>query len=275
MSFLNVYNALYNQVKAYSTLTDYVAASQFLRGFRDPMPQQKHTVVFEPGDDSKDHQSQSSGKLKEVDYSIDVYARVILPKGIEYSIIGDTDNDVKGVLEFVDDIVAAIESDLTLSYNRYGSSISAANSGSTFALTAAKRYLTISMDGKTPIGYDTIDCGVASLSGAAVASNIQDSLQALGTGHNDDPYETAVCTFDSSIKEFMVYSTSRYGPKSSVIITAGSSLDCSELLGFDSPTEVVGRNILSIRIGPVRGDNSAYPVRYRIIPVTVREEILT
>ena len=83
-----------------------------------------------------------------------------------------------------------------------------------------------------------------------------------------------MCTFNSSTKKFTI-SSIRYGPKSSVVVTAGASSDCLALLGFDSPTEIVGRNINKIRFGSIRADNTAYPVRYRIIPVMIREEILT
>jgi hypothetical protein len=273
MSFLNVYNAVYNAVRVNTTLTAYVSSSQFLRGFREPMPQQTHTVVFEPGNEDEEHDKQSYGKMKEVTWNIDVYARCIFFKGVEYTIIGDSDNSIKGLLEFTEDLKVALRADMTYGYNRYGSSVSAANSGTSFALLSTAKTLTVTIDGKTPTGYTAVNCGSSTLEGSVIAANIQTSLRALGL-HKDDGYYDATCTFSSSTKKFTI-SSMRYGPKSSVVVTAGASNDCSALLGFDGPTEVVGRNILRTEFGSVSADNRAYPVRYRIIPVMIREEILT
>jgi hypothetical protein len=54
---------------------------------------------------------------------------------------------------------------------------------------------------------------------------------------------------------------------------AGASDDCSSLLGFDSPTEVAGRNIVEIEFRSSYPVNSYFPIRYRILPVVIREEI--
>jgi hypothetical protein len=274
MTLLNVYNALYTQLKANTTLIDYVDDSQFLRGFKEPMPQQQYTVVLEPGEENEDHESQSTKKVKEVTHYIDIYTRVIFFRGIEYSIIGNTTDGIKGLLEFTEDVKNAIRADMKLSYNRVGSSVSSANAGTSFDLLSSAKNLTVTINEKTPSGYDAIECGSSTLTGTQIAANIQTALRALGR-HDDDGFYKATCTFSDSTKKFTISSAVKYGPKSIVTVTAGASNDCSTLLGFDSPTEVVGRNITSVKFGTVRADNSAYPVRYRVIPVLIREEILT
>jgi len=237
MAFLDVYNALYTQLKSDSTLSGYVQSADFLRGFKEPIPQQQYTVIIEPGDEDEDYSKQTVADGCEAVYVIEIYARVIFFKGVEYIIIGNTSDSVKGLLEFTEDIKEAIRADKTLGYNRRGSSVSAANSGTSFALTSSARYLTVTINGRTPSGYGLIDCGSSTLDGDDVASNIQTALRALGN-YSDDGYNGATCTFDSDTKKFTITSM-RYGPKSSVVVTAGASNDCSALLGFDDPTEVV------------------------------------
>ena len=47
------------------------------------------------------------------------------------------------------------------------------------------------------------------------------------------------------------------------------------LLGFDNPTEVVGRNIKDVKFGSVFAENDLHPVRYRVLPVKIIEEVDT
>lgn len=273
MSYKAVYNALYDQLSTDSTLIGYVQSACFIKGFKENLPQQEYMLVLEPVDDGEDERSQAYNRTKEIEYLIEIYCRTILfGIGVEGSIIGHSATSKKGVLEFLHDVRAAIRSDLTLGYNRNGSSVSAENSGTSFNLTSSNRYITVSINGNTPSGYDAIDCGSTTLTGAEVASNIQTALQALGS-HTDDGYWDATCTFSNSTKKFTITSQ-RYGPKSTVVVTAGASNDCSALLGFDNSTEVAGRNIVKITLGRARTDNTLYPVRYRILPVTIKEEII-
>ena len=183
MSFKYIYEALYDQLLADSTLSSYVNSTQIIKGFKESLPQQKYTIILEPGEEEEDNATEAYDDSKEFIWNIDVYARVILIKGgVEASILG-VDSD-KGVLAFIDDIKSAIRADLTLGYTRKGSSVSEAESG-TYALDASNRYITVSMNGKTPSGYDQIDCGETTLTGAQVATNIQASLKALGNYAGD------------------------------------------------------------------------------------------
>ena len=272
MSFLNVYNALYDQVKASSFLT-YIDQSQFLQGFKENYPLQDYSIIFEPGAEEEDPAEQGSEGLYEHVYTIDIYMRVILTgQTNEATLVGTSDGSKRGVLEVTDDVKNAIREDLTLGYSRNGSSISVVNAGGTFALDSTHKYISVSINERTPTGYDAILCGDSTLSGADVASNIQSALRALGQ-HADDGYFEAVCTFSGATNQFTIH-TDRYGPKQSVEVTAGVSDDCSALLGYDSPTEVSGRNIIQVIFGIAAPNNIHYPVRYRVLPVRIAEEIL-
>lgn len=271
MSYKDVFNALFDQLAADVTLTGYIEDSSFLKGFKNNIPQQEYNLIIEPIDEGEDPETQAYNRTAETDYVIEIYCRTILfGIGVEGTIIGYKNR--KGALEFLDDVKAAIRADLTLGYSRLGSSISAANAGTSFALTANARYLTISINGRTPTDYNSIDCGTSTLTGTEVASNIQTALQALGS-HTDDGYYDATCTFDNSTKKFTI-SSQRYGPKSTVVVTVGATNDSSALLGFDGPTEVAGRNITKILFGRARTDNTLYPIRYRILPLTIKEETI-
>jgi hypothetical protein len=275
MSFVNVYNALYDQLKASSYLT-YVDQNQFLKGFTENIPSQEYTIVLEPGAEEEPVNLEASGiwgNRKGVIYNIEIHMRVMfVGSSNQLLIIGDTINNKKGVLEFSDDVKAAIGEDWSLGYDRAGSSISAINAGTSFALTSSLKNIAVSINGRTPNGYDTILCGDSTLNGTQVASNIQSALRALGN-HADDGYYEASCSFDNSAKQFTI---STYGnhPDDSVVVTAGVSNDCSAVLGFDSPTEVNGRNVSDIKFETVIPNNTFFPVRYRVLPVKIWEEIM-
>jgi len=268
MSFLDIYNSLYTTLSESSYLS-YVDSSLFIKGFRENLPNQTYCVILEPGNENEASGTRGTSRLKNNLYTIDIYARLVFPYGVEYSIVGY--NTEKGVLEFVDDIKTSIRETRNLGYNRQGSSVSALNVSGSFDLTSSAKFISVSINGREPTGYDQINCGEATLAGAEVASNIQTALRALGS-HKDDGYYDATCSFDATNNQFTITSA-KYGPKSTVTVTAGVSDDCSALLGFDDPTEVVGRNIISLDIGTVATDNVAYPIRYRIIPVTITEEL--
>lgn len=272
MSFKTVYNYLFDQVSNYPVLTNYVVPSQFLKGFKDNIPNQEYTVIFEPGNEEEVKGSEVYKNLKEFVYNIDIYARTILigVGGIQGTIVGYENK--KGLLDFVDDIKAAIRSNLALGYNRRGSSVSAENTGTTFDLLPTKKYISVSINGETPVGCDSILCGTTTLTGVQVAFNIQNALRELGN-HSGDGYFDVICSFNSTTRKFTIVSDS-YCPRSSVIVTAGGSDDCSTLLCFDNPTEVTGRNIVNVEFGLVSVNNEAFPVRYRVISIKITEEVL-
>lgn len=278
MSFKDVYDSLYAQLAADSTLLSYVNSSQFLKGMQDNYPSQEYTIILEPADENERENTEAtraygSKRFKEVDYVIDVWARVILTGYPNFaSVVGSADGTKKGVIQVVKDIKDAIRADTTLGYNRYGSSESAGSGSGNFALDSNNKNLSVSINGRTPTGCDAIFCGDSTLSGADVASQIQTSLRALSL-HADDGYYRCICTFDGGTNKFTIR-TDQYGPEQSVVVSAGASYDCSALLGFDSPTELVGRNIVQVKFGISSANNINYPVRYRTLPVMIREEVL-
>lgn len=270
MSFKNVFNALYDQVKASNRLT-YVHQSQFLKGFHEGIPAQEYTIIFEPSEE-EETTAESSGGDTEVVYYIDIHLRVELIGATgEVLICGNSAGTKKGILEMCDDVKLAIEDDTTLGYNRAGCSTSEAAVGTTFALTPTAKYISVSINGNTPTGYNAILCGQATLSGDVIAANIQTALRALGN-HADDGYYLAECSFDNSLKQFSICTASN-NPDQTVEVTAGVSDDCSAILGFDNPTEVSGRNITKIMFETVLPNNTFFPVRYRVLPVKIWEEI--
>lgn len=271
MSFKAVYEALTNQLKADATLLAYMDATDFFQGFKENLPQRRYSIILEPGPELDETGNQDYGKIKEVEYEIQVYCRMILRSTkVESTIIGSS--EYKGLLDFTEDVKDAIRRDQTLSYNSVGSSLSEENAAGSFDLTASNRYISVSINGKSPSGSNSIDCGSTTLAGAAVAANIQASLRSLGK-YSDDGYLEAVCSFNETNNQFTI-SSPIYGPRSVVNVTAGASNDASSLLGFSSPTEARGTNIVKVRFGNVSVENGAFPVRYRIIPVRVTEEII-
>jgi hypothetical protein len=267
--FKDIFEAMYNQVKASAHLS-YVPQSQFHKGFHEGYAAQEYTVIFEPGTEEETEEIYK-GRMVLI-YSIDIHVRVELigSTGADL-IVGNTTSGKKGILEVCDDVKQAIVDDWTLGYDRPGSSVSAANAGTSFSLDSSNKNISVSINGETPTGYDTILCGASTLSGSEVAGNIQSALRVLGN-HADDGYYRATCTFDNTSKQFTI-STAGNHPDCTVAVSAGASDDCSALLGFDSPTEVSGRNVVKIVFDPVQPNNTFFPVRYRVIPVKVREEI--
>lgn len=271
MSFKNVYNAVHAQLAADTTLLAYISESDFIKGFKEVLPVKKYMVIVEPATETELGNRQDYGQIVDVQYEIQIYCRLLLTSAkVESAIIG---NDVnKGLLDFCDDVKSAIRKDMSFSYNTYGRSLSGENAAGSFDLSASARYLTVSIDGKTPTGYDAVDCGAATLTGEQIATNIQTKLRLLGR-YADDGYKMATCTFNSSNNQFTINSAN-IGPKATVAVTAGATNDASEVLGFDSPTEYRGTNITKTKIEAVTVENGAFPVRYRIVPIVVTEETL-
>lgn len=271
MAFLGVYKALTDQLKADTTLLGYMSLDDFFQGFKESLPTRRYLVILEPGPEMDEEGSQDYGKIKDVEYEIQIYCRMALRSTrVQYSIVGT--DEYKGLLDFTEDVKDAIRRDLTLSYNTVGTSLSAENAAGSFDLNGSNRYISVSMDGRSPTGYNSIDCGSSTLTGAEVATNIQNSLRSLGVV-SDDGYSLATCSFNETLNQFTI-SSPNYGPGSRAVVTAGASDDASSLLGFSSPTETRGTHIKKVRFGNVTVENGAFPVRFRIIPVLVTEEII-
>ncbi|KKM21940.1 hypothetical protein LCGC14_1630340, partial [marine sediment metagenome] len=218
MSFNLVLQALNDQLVVDTTLLVYVKPSRFFIGFKGPIGKDDYAIILEPGPQNEGAKSRSVGPSRqfiEEEYLIDIYARSILTGiGVQGTIIGR--GTKKGVLDFIDDIKAAIVADLTLGYDSAGSSVSKANSSASFDLDASNRYLSVKINNTTRDNWDQIDCGSSTLAGSVVAANIQAALRAL-TLHADDGYGEAICTFSSSTKKFTITS-STLSPTSSVVV---------------------------------------------------------
>lgn len=271
MAFKDVYNSLHTQLSNDATLLAYMSADDFVKGFKENLPSRRYMVVFEPGAEIDEEGNQDYGRIKEVEYEIQLYCRTVLTSTRIDSVIVGNDT-YKGLLDFTEDTKDAIRKDLTLSYNAVGYSLSGENAAGSFDLDSSHRFIAVSIDGRTPTGYDSIACGSSTLAGADVATNIQASLRALGQISNDG-FSQATCSFNAATNQFTI-SSSNDGPRSQVVVTAGASDDCSSILGFSSPTEQRGTNIVKIRFGNISVENGAFPVRFRIIPVLITEEII-
>jgi len=279
MSFLNVYKALYNQILADSTLLTYIDPDDIEYGFTAAKPRQQYVIYVEPLDETelpaKDYPT-GNGSTKMVQYDMQIACFWNFPgKKLTESIIGYTDTTgtfKPGILQFSADVKSAIQSDMTLGYNRNSGVLSSENVSGTFVLTASNRYISVSINSKTPTGYDTVFCGDSSLSGSDIATNIQASLRSLGS-RADDGYYYATCTFDDSNNQFTIRS-GNCDPADTVSVSAGSSDDCSSILGFDSTTAQSGRNITKIEFGPTTKNSLVYPIRIRFVNVSVFEEVV-
>jgi len=271
MSMKNIYNAIYTQLSTDATLLGYIGLNEFVRGFKEVLPTKKYMVILEPGPETEQRDRKQYDKTTEVIYEYHIYCRLLLQSSkVESAILGN--DTYKGLLDFTDDVKAAIRQDMSFAYNTYGRSISSENAAGSFDLDSSNRYLTVSIDGKTPTGYDAIDCGSSTLTGAEIATNIQTALRVLGR-FADDGYKNATCTFNGALNQFTINSAN-LGPESSVVVSAGAANDASAVLGFTSPTEYSGTNLIKTEIESVTVENGAFPVRYRMIPLLVTEEIL-
>ena len=268
MSFKTAYEALFNQLKDYSVLRKYMNEDDFYDEFAQGFPQKNYIVFLEPGPEEVEVSRGTKG-IALAFYNIEVIARLSLGD-VESRILGN--NDFKGILDFTEDVKAAIRSDLTLGLNSQGISVSAANSSGTYNLTGSARYLTVLINGNDPSGYDTLDCGTAQASGATIAAQIQTSLRALVDTSSKTGYADVVVSFDATLNKFTITSQ-EYGAGSSVQVTAGASDDASAILGFDTPVEERGRRIVAIDFGVIQPVDDVYPITFRTIPLVVREEV--
>ena len=262
----------------------------FGKVYKEPTPQEKYTLLLNASIETEDQESQSyrNTSTKEITYEIGLAVRMIFAgKSREELTLGWTEirdtempsGDYKGILAFMEDVKEAIRKDETLKYNIPGYSESSDNTSDTFNLSDSNRYISVSINGRTPDGYDSIDCGISTLSGNDVALNIQNSLRALENAHlkSNDGYKDVEVTFNSTNNRFKIEPV-QIGPTSRVTVTAGASNDCSTLLGFDNPTEERGKNIKKIEFDPVipldgevDGRNK-YPVIVRVMKIFITEE---
>jgi hypothetical protein len=270
MSFTDVLIALHAQVRDDSGLNDHVRNSSVLIGFRENLPQQEYMIIVEPMDELEPEEVTAYQKIIEQTYVFNIYARMSVPGiGQQGMIIGSRTKI--GLLDFIKKVKEAIRTDKTLGYDSPSTSLSAPKTSGTYALTPSAKFLTVKIGGLERTGYDSILAGDSSLPGATIASNIQTAIRDLSM-QADDGYAEATCTFDSTKNQFTI--TAGYdGPRTTVEVTAGGSNDCSAILGFDNPVETVGTNITKITFGPVTANNEFYPIRYRIMPVFVTEEV--
>ena len=205
MSFKDAMNFLKAQLIADATLSGYVDSSQVLIGFRENYPLQEYTIILEPDTEEEQDDRQTGDGAKETSYTINIHCRIgfTSPNWDAY-IIGDSNR--KGMLDFVEDVKHSIRLDFELGYNRKASSTSDVNAGTNFNLSSSQKNIKVSVNGRTPTGYGTIFCGDSLLTGAQVASNIQDSLRGLGL-HSDDGYYGITCAFDNTAKTFLIETT--------------------------------------------------------------------
>ncbi len=270
MSFNTVIQAIKQQLRDDAALSEYVDNRLIVVGFKENISNQEYVAMIEPMTEEERVVSSASRNLKEMIYQIDIYLRMISPSlGSEGIIIGKSGK--KGLLEFTYDVRRAIKDDLTLGLDSPSYSLSQRKTSDTYVLSGTLKYISVRIGDSPRTGYNTINCGESSLSGSAIATNIQTALRSLGK-YADDGYTNAVCTFDSTKNQFTI-KAGIDGPQTHVVVTAGASDDCSSVLGYDVPIPVVGTNVTQISFGTVTPNNDIYPVRYRVLPISVYEEV--
>jgi len=276
MAFRHVYQAVYDQLANDSTLISYVDG--FKLSTKQNWPQQTYLIMLGGATEQELDPTEDYNGIKHFVYGIGIVCGVNLKKESHELDLGFTDNGItyKGNFELVDDVKSAIRKALNTLMDRYnttGYSESISNNSDTFNLTGTSKYITVSINGKTPIGYDQIFCGDSSLNGTLIAANIETSINNLGN-YNDDGYLDATVTFDSETNRFRIESGGGIGPQNYVVVIAGVSDDCSGLLGFENPTEERGRNIIDYIFDTVVLESEEnFPVRVRVVPLFVTEEV--
>ena len=276
MAFRHIYQAVYNQLANDPILSAYVDGLKLSK--KQNWPQQSYLVLISAVSEQELDPTENYDGIKHYTYGIGINVIVNLKKELHELDLGFTDNGTtyKGSLEIVDDVKNAIRKALdTLmdNYNTTGYSESDTNTSGTFMLSGTNKFITVSINGRIPTGYDEIFCGDGSLNGSVIAANIQESVRELGN-HNGDGYLDATVTFDSETNRFKIESGGGIGPQNYVTVTAGASNDCSGILGFDNPTEERGKNIINYTFDTVVLElEENYPARIRLIPLFVTEEV--
>lgn len=246
------YKAIVSTLKA-STRLGYVKNDDIWDVPKENKPPENYGICLFPLSVSNLPRTESDS-LVNVAYAIGIICAVKIANDVETQLYGKTSKP--GLFDLVSDIYFTIKDSPNFGVNSSGSSIAMSKSSTSYILSSSVRYLTVSVDNKTPSGYDQIDCGVSTLTGTQIASNIQTSLRALAISTSigsDDPYAEVTCTYDNDEKQFTITSPSD-GGRSSVVVTAGATNNTSSILGFDKPKETRGGNVVVSRI------NVTYPV---------------
>ena len=268
MSFKTVYEAILDQLMSNITLRRYVPKEAFFEEYSAAFPNLPYVVFMEPGMENPEGDRASRG-LAEAVYNIEVVGRMSVPD-LDNRVLGDRTN--KGILEFSGDILAALRSDLTFGLDAQGTSISRRMASATYNLGANIRYLTVTINGNTPSGYDRVDCGIAPASGTVIAAQIQTSLRALVDTKSKTGFADVTVTYDNALKRFTITSQ-EYGALSSVVVGEGAEKDASTILGFDNPFETRGVRIIRVEFQMIEPLEDLYPVAFRSIPISVHEEV--
>lgn len=269
MSFNLVLDALLDQLKANATLLTYLSANLIFTGDQE-VSKQDALIVVEPLSESEEPPTQTYGRTKTFIYDMVIYiCKYQFGIGEEH-IVGHDDSSIPGILDMLRDVKRAIRADLTLGYNQAGRSVSAAGSDTSYVLTANARYISVSINGRTPSGYNQIDCGSSMLTGTQIASTIQAALRALGD-HRGDGYTEATCTYDESTKKFTIGSET-VGAGSTVAVSAGAEKSADVVLGFDNPTETRGRQIIDIQFESALINYDQFPLVKAALPIVIQED---
>jgi len=270
MGFTTVLQAVHIQLKNSNNIK-YVFDKHIYLGPKE-IPDAKYSIFIEPlSEEEKDNTR--AGNVKHLLYTFNIFAGMVVNSTAEVQIFGD--GKEKGILDFTEDIKTTIKENLNFGLNANGYSRSKASTITSYALTANNKYISVSLDNKTPAGYNLINCGDSTLTGTEIAANIQVSLRALGNSvYPRDPYNLVICTYDNTNKRFTITSKTD-GGRSTVVVTSGNTDDCTAILGFDNPTEERGINIVSTFIPRTQFfvDVEKHPVRYAVITVNTTEEV--
>jgi hypothetical protein len=266
MSFDSVLRAIYYQIKGFEGLS-YVGGDQFKVGFAQSYPRQGHTIILEPVSE-EDLETRASSGLVNTEYILHIYARLVMPaSNIEGTILGT--GKWVGLLKFTEDIRTAIAKGGFFGYNRKGSSEGSVVSEENipFNFTAESNKIKVSINGNDPVN---VFCGYSMAEPEDVATLIQEQIR-NNSKRQDDCYDGVTVSWNSERRSFKI-ETADEGADRRVNVFPDGEFDCSGLLGFDNPTELMGRKITNVNIGKITALNTAWPARYRILPIEITEE---
>jgi hypothetical protein len=255
------YKAIVSTLKSSSRLA-YLKDNNIFAAPDPTIQKTEHAVYMYPMSVSNLPVTESADSVN-VSYIVIIGCRVAISTDLTEQLYGTTSK--KGLMDLMSDIYFTIKDSPNFGVSSQGTSISKSGSSTQYALTESVRYLTVQLNGvemdmSNYSGYDTIDCGISTLTGTQIASNIQTSLRALALSeHPNDPYATVTCTYDTSRKKFTITSPTE-GTRSAVTVTAGASNDASSVLGFNSPKEERGANIIVSKI------DLSYPLVEEYLP---------
>lgn len=274
MSFDAVISAIETQLQNNAVLGAYVDPSQISIGFKENLPApSRYSIIIEPTDEAEGDRSTTYANFV---YTIEIYARMH-HGGLMRDLIKTGTNLGKGILDFVKDIKAAIRADIDFGLDSSGTSVSTPGASTSYTLGPNTRYLTVVVNGFRPTGYDEIAV-VGALSsdtqveGTVIAATLQTNIRALDDEANG--FGQVTVTYDNVTRQFTITSAGLTGPESYIEVSAGATDSAHEVLGFANPTETRGVQIVDVTFGDVPDTGyEYYPIRYRIVPIQVTEEI--